>query len=288
MFESERHKNCLKRQYPWYRKGISEQDLIPETHTPYDMPLRVRRARFRSMKENNSLDIDTKRAALKAAPSVVALLSYTGEEKLIQCCGVIIEKDGTNGYIVLTSAKLVRRPSDESVMENKLADNLKITICLDDGASHEGQVCAYDFHYNIAWIRFQSDSSIAIASLGQVDDYMNVNPAEEKSFHLRPHSSHFSIVPSHAIVAMGRYFVEPFHLMAAPGEINLARCDDFDCQELISGTCYITKCGEGGPLINLAGKVIGITFFEFCETPFLPINIAQKCWEHYKRYGVIW
>ncbi|PNX61694.1 serine protease htrA-like protein, partial [Trifolium pratense] len=67
------------------------------------------------------------------------------------------------------------------------------------------------------------DSSLATATLRQVDDYINVNPAEEKSFHLRPPSSHFNLVPGHAIVAVGRYFAKPFDLMAAPGEFMLVR-----------------------------------------------------------------
>jgi S1-C subfamily serine protease len=174
-------------------------------------------------------------------------------------------------------------------MEDKLAENLKVMIFLYDGRSYEGEVRAYDFHYNIAWIRFQSDSSLAAAALRQVDDYINVNPAEEKSFRLRPHSSHFNLVPGHAIVAVGRYFAKPFDLMAAPGEFTLGRCD-FDCKELFMGTCQTTRCGEGGALINISGEVIGITFFyDFgFTTPFLPINIANKCWEHYKRYGGLW
>ena len=81
-----------------------------------------------------------------------------------------------------------------------------------------GEVCAYDFHFNIAWIRFQSDISLPTAILRQVDDYINVNPAQDKSFPLRPHSSHFNLVPGHPIVVVGRYFTKPFDLMAAPGQ----------------------------------------------------------------------
>lgn len=90
-----------------------------------------------------------------------------------------------------------------------------------DGSSYEGQVCVHDFHYNIAWVQFQSDSSFPIARIKQVDDYINVNPAQDKSSHLRPHSTHFNLVPGHAIVVVGGYFTKPFDLMAAPGEFEL-------------------------------------------------------------------
>ncbi|KAL6493334.1 hypothetical protein OROGR_033093 [Orobanche gracilis] len=87
-----------------------------------------------------------------------------------------------------------------------------------------------------------------------------------ESFHICPNSTHFSLVPGHAIAAVGRYFAKPFDLMAAPDH---------------------KKCGEVGALINLSGEVIGITFcYEYgFTTPFMPINIALKFWEHYKRYG---
>lgn len=156
-----------------------------------------------------------------------------------QCSGVIIENDANNAHIVLTSANLIRRPTQENVMEDNLsdeedfmedslADNLKVKIFLYDGQSYEGQVCAFDFHFNIAWIRFQSDRSLPTAIVRQVDDYINVNPAKDKPFHHRRCSSHFNLVPGHPIVAVGRYFSKPFDLMAAPGQFTLGRCD-FDC-----------------------------------------------------------
>ncbi|WJX57547.1 hypothetical protein P8452_43096 [Trifolium repens] len=165
--------------------------------------------------------------------------------------------------------------------------SLLVMIYLYDGGSYEGE----------------SDSSLATAKLRQVDDFINVNPAVEKSFHLRPYSSHFNLVPGHAIVVVGHYFAKPFDLMAAPGEFilflqsslvrnsclflfGLDRCD-IDCKELFMGTYMTRKCGEGGTLINPSGEVICIIFYyEFgFSTPFMPINIAQRCWEHYKRYG---
>jgi len=158
-------------------------------------------------------------------------------------------------------------------------------IYLYDGLSYEGQVCAFDFHFNIAWIRFQSDRSLPTAILRQVDDYINVNPAEDKPFHHRRHCSHFNLVPGHPIVAVGRYFLKPFDLMAAPSQFtsvrlyyitynssnlyilvysggyiysllpnscfflsSLARCD-FDCKELFMGTCKTTSVISLSPSI---------------------------------------
>ncbi|MCI26674.1 protease Do-like 14-like, partial [Trifolium medium] len=74
--------------------------------------------KFHKKGDNGHLDIHTKKAVLKVSSSIVALLSYTGEQELTQCSGVIIENDGNNGHIVLTSANLIRRPTKEYVMED--------------------------------------------------------------------------------------------------------------------------------------------------------------------------
>ncbi|KAK2375604.1 putative protease Do [Trifolium repens] len=252
----------LKEENPWFRENICEQlgEFNPEYYN-----------------DNAHLDIHRKKAVLKVSSSVVTLLSYTGEQELTQCSGVIIENDGNNGHIVLTSANLIRRHTEEDLMEDNLAESLKVMIYLYDGGSYKEEVSAYDFHYNIAWIRFQSDSSLTAVKLRQVDDFINVNPSEEKSFHLRPYSCHFNLIPGHAIVSVGRYFAKPFDLMAAPGEFPLDRCD-IDCKELFMGTCKTKKCGEGGALINLSGEAIGIIFYyDFgFSTPFMPIDIAQR------------
>jgi hypothetical protein len=55
----------------------------------------------------------------------------TGEQELTHCSGVIIENDGNNGHIVLTSANLIRRHTEEDLMEDNLAESLKdcVYIC---------------------------------------------------------------------------------------------------------------------------------------------------------------
>ncbi|KAK1362944.1 hypothetical protein POM88_038505 [Heracleum sosnowskyi] len=44
-------------------------------------------------------------------------------------------------------------------------------------------------------------------------------------------------------------------------------------------------CGDGGPLVNHSGEVIGIIYDNLGSTPFMPIHIAFKWWEHFKTFG---
>lgn len=251
------------------------------------MELHLKYPTFSQKKMNKYLDTDTKRAALAASLSVVALMSYTGEKELKKCSGTIIEADNDVG-IVLTSANLIRRPTDEEFVQNALADDLKVVVVPGDGQAYEGEICAFDFHYNLVAIRFKANSPLRSAKLRLVDDSVNINPqhglGEETAFQLKRHSSLFKLFPGQAVIGIGRYFAEPYELMAAPGEFSLGCCD-YDCKELFQALCRMTSCGDGGPLINQSGEVIGIAFYDIFQTPFLPINLVCKWWEHYKRHG---
>uniref|UniRef100_A0A1D1ZEB5 Putative protease Do-like 14 n=1 Tax=Anthurium amnicola TaxID=1678845 RepID=A0A1D1ZEB5_9ARAE len=206
---------------PW------ERDAKEESYSPdvinYIRNYSRRHPKFYSFPENLYLDIYTKRAALKASPAVVSLVSYSDEEEIFHSSGTVIEGDDTSG-IVLTSASLIRCPTNK----NAVVDNVKVVAFLSDGKSYEGQILAYDLYYNIAALRIQSNAPLPIASLTHLDDSITVDPnelcsREEKAFQLRPHSSSFNLIPGDKVIAIGRYFIKPFELMAAPGEFRLGK-----------------------------------------------------------------
>ncbi|KAI8537870.1 hypothetical protein RHMOL_Rhmol09G0057800 [Rhododendron molle] len=230
------------------------------------------------------LDINTKIAALKVSASLVSLVSRTGSEPFFKGSGTIIESeevDGTHFSTILTSASLLRSTPESDA----IPDDIKIDVYLSDGKSSEGQVFAYDFHYNIATIKIKTELALPSAALRFLDDSILVDPsAILESSQLHPHSDLFKLCPGDMVVAIGRHFDDHCDLMAAPGEFSLD-VFKFDCKELFRATCQITKCGIGGPLINLYGEVIGVNFYDHKCTPFLPINIAVKCLEHFKKYG---
>ncbi|KAK1380068.1 Protease Do-like 14-like protein [Heracleum sosnowskyi] len=239
---------------------------------------------FKTFDCNNSLDCDTKATIVEASPSVVALISYSDSIQLIQGCGTIIERHDDT-IIVLTSANLIRRPTSEPFGENTLADNITVHAHLCGGDLYEGgEVHAYDFHYNIAFIRFSFVPKVA--KVARINDSIDVRSRRTSwpLFCLLPHSRSCKLTPGDRIIIMGRSFAEPFEPMAAPGEYCLEQTT-YDCKELFTTSCKITKCGDGGPVINSLGELIGVAFHDTSVIPCLPIKIAYKWWEHYKEYG---
>lgn len=124
-----------------------------------------------------------------------------------------------------------------------------------DGHSYTGgEVCAYDFHYNLAAIKFISEKTPSLPHFGlaklaklgqgdddlvdigssetshpplrhakkaQMDDSVDVDSSRsnQPSFLLRPHSgSSEQLTPGDGVIVLGRYFAEPFQPMVAPGE----------------------------------------------------------------------
>ncbi|KAF3667266.1 hypothetical protein FXO38_08688 [Capsicum annuum] len=234
---------------------------------------------FNLYPQNENIDIYTKRASLKASPSVVFLQFFSGEDATCECSGFIIES--TNTYTIILTAASTSFETDDT----------KVIVHVSDGRSFDGQIEAYDLHYNIAAIKIQLDTPLPTASLAYLDDSITIDPShnvKEESFQLRPHSSSFNIIPGDLVIALGRFIRHPYFqghsIMAAPGLFSISRCRH-DCKELFTASCRITSCGIGGPLINRFGGVIGICLHDDISTAFLPINIASIWWEHYKKYG---
>ncbi|KAM3252943.1 putative protease Do-like 14 [Capsicum annuum] len=272
-----RHKSqCEEAHNPWERepkKPRCSREVIQKLENSNLM-----RQKFNVYPQNLHLDIYTKKAALKASPSVVSLESHSGEGVILQSSGVIIENVNTCS-IVLTSANLLKCFTSR----NFEADDVKVIVHLSSGRSLNGQIEAYNFYYNIAAIKIQSDTQLPTASLVQLKDAITVDPCKlHVDVTLVPHLSSFDLVPGDAVIALGR-FIEPYDIMVAPGEFSIDSCQ-YDCKELFMASCRVTECGIGGPLINHNGEVIGICLRDGVYTAFLPINIASMWWQHYKKY----
>nr|XP_034928277.1 putative protease Do-like 14 [Populus alba] len=222
-------------------------------------------------------DDDTNLAALKVSLSVVCLAAYDrgSGEKCFACTGTIVECEGAAGddgkfeATILTSASLFHSYRDPS--------QITVEVHLSDGSSYEGEVSAFDLHYNIATVKFKPDKPPQKARLKWIDDSMSLQPDND---HTMVEANFFNLCPGDKVIALARVQDQYHHkLLVSSGDFSIYCCG-LDCQELLMTTCEISTPFIGGPLINWDGEVIGINFFWKGQTPFLPINIAFRCLDY--------
>lgn len=101
-----------------------------------------------------------------------------------------------------------------------------------DGHLYEGgEVWAYDFHYNLAVLRFVLETPFHPAKLARIIESVDVHSSRtsQPSFHLRSHlrSRPSELTPGDAVIVLGIYFAEPFEPMTALGEYWLENLQDF-------------------------------------------------------------
>ncbi|XP_022765645.1 putative protease Do-like 14 [Durio zibethinus] len=248
------------------------------------------------VKQNIYLNLRTKVSALKVSPSLVALVSHSGDgDLLFACSGTIFEcqhQDNSDEFIatILTSATLLTGRSPSSNAD--IAPNIQVDVYLWDGKTCQGEISACDIHFNLALIKIRSNQRLPTPIFKHLDDSMTLTlprVLDSTSYELHSQqdmlqgSNSFKICAGDKVIALGRHYLS-HELMAAPGVFRFGYCD-LDCEQLCIASCKITMGGIGGPLINRHGEVIGINFYSELFTPFLPINAVSKCLENLKNHG---
>lgn len=181
--------------------------------------------------------------ALRLSSSVVSLASFNGNTRLFACTGILIECTS-----VLTSASLLRSSDDE----HKIDDDLRIEVRLPNKQFVTGKLQHCSLHYNLAVVNIMASPDLPTANL----------------YH------HVQFEPCCKVVAVGRIFASG-SLTATSGTLT-DKSSNFDCTELLTSTCKITKAGIGGPLIDFDGNFLGMNFYDEEETPFIPRNIILE------------
>jgi putative serine protease PepD len=174
---------------------------------------------------------DVQSVVEKAQPSVVAIefnTTVTQRGRTVQGSGagsgVIISSDG----LVLTNAHVV---------EN--ATNLKVT--LSDGSKYNATIIGSDTTQDIALVQMQGASNLPAATLG----------------------SSASLHVGQAVVAIGNALDLDGSLTVTSGIVSakdrsLSNSDGSTLAHLIQTDAAINSGNSGGPLLNMAGEVVGI------------------------------
>ncbi|KAG6740162.1 hypothetical protein POTOM_055598 [Populus tomentosa] len=163
-------------------------------------------------------DDDTNLAALKVSLSVVCLAAYDrgSGEKCFACTGTIVECEGAAGddgkfeATILTSASLFHSYRDPS--------QITVEVHLSDGSSYEGEVSAFDLHYNIATVKFKPDKPPQKARLKWIDDSMSLQPDND---HTMVEANFFNLCPGDKVIALARVQDQYHHkLLVSSGDFR--------------------------------------------------------------------
>ncbi|KAJ6856214.1 protease Do-like 14 [Populus alba x Populus x berolinensis] len=163
-------------------------------------------------------DDDTNLAALKVSVSVVCLAAYDrgSGEKCFACTGTIVECEGAAGddgkfeATILTSASLFHSYRDPS--------QITVEVHLSDGSSYEGEVSAFDLHYNIATVKFKPDKPPQKARLKWIDDSMSLQPDND---HTMVEANFFNLCPGDKVIALARVQDQYHHkLLVSSGDFR--------------------------------------------------------------------
>nr|XP_017253191.1 PREDICTED: uncharacterized protein LOC108223434 isoform X2 [Daucus carota subsp. sativus] len=209
--------------------------------------------------EMKRFGVDLEVIASKIAPSVVAVSSFYGSKIKFDCSGLIIHwSSSEKEAIILTSAKLLYYPKGSEV-------EFHLIVRMADGTLLLAKEDHVDYYYNLLTLK--------------------VKPVvEPEVVDLR--SRQAGIVDGMNVISFGRSLLT-FTLYGDRGKLS-EYPPSFGCYELSATNCGIPEIGEGGPLVNDEGYVVGINFFgHYRCAQALPTPTILSCLEMWKSFSTV-
>uniref|UniRef100_A0A0E0QRU4 PDZ domain-containing protein n=1 Tax=Oryza rufipogon TaxID=4529 RepID=A0A0E0QRU4_ORYRU len=196
--------------------------------------------------------LSAKEVALSISKSIVSLISSVG---------TMVDHVGSATWI-LTSATLVRKCDND--YDAYQEGDVKIEVLLHNKTITEGFLAMCSLQYNIAVVTIEPQFDLPLVKLHDVPVCY--------SMLCRP------------VIAVARNFKSKT-LLVRCGEMTRER-SELDCDELLVCTCPVSKVFIGGLVMDLERRILGITFYDKDTVPFLPIEIAVRCLEHFKNFSI--
>jgi hypothetical protein len=203
--------------------------------------------------------LSAKEVALSISKSIVSLISSVDGKVLFTCSGTMVDHVGSATWI-LTSATLVRKCDND--YDAYQEGDVKIEVLLHNKTITEGFLAMCSLQYNIAVVTIEPQFDLPLVKLHDVPVCY--------SMLCRP------------VIAVARNFKSKT-LLVRCGEMTRER-SELDCDELLVCTCPVSKVFIGGLVMDLERRILGITFYDKDTVPFLPIEIAVRCLEHFKNF----
>ncbi|CAO2036889.1 unnamed protein product [Urochloa humidicola] len=197
---------------------------------------------------------------LRVARSIVSVSSIAPDGKAIwQCTGIVVGWDEAKKCArILTSCHIVR---DTGTL---LDPKPKIHVRLPNRSVAEGQLLFFNKHYNIVLLEIVADFPLRLPSFGSSPNY------GQEVFVLARDKESFLSARHGAIV----WRDEP---------------DPFSGNYHMFLSCQLSGSGNGGPVIDHDGNVIGMAFFCISEYPAKLVSISTMltCIEMWMKFSRI-
>uniref|UniRef100_A0A0E0M1M1 PDZ domain-containing protein n=1 Tax=Oryza punctata TaxID=4537 RepID=A0A0E0M1M1_ORYPU len=206
--------------------------------------------------------LSAKEVALSISKSIVSLISSVDGKVLFTCSGSVVDHVGSATWI-LTSATLVRKCDND--YDAYQEGDVKIEVLLHNKTITEGCLAMCSLQYNIAVVTIEPQFDLPLVKLHDLPVCY--------SMLCRP------------VIAVARNFKSKT-LLVRCGEMTRER-SELDCDELLVCTCPVSKVFIGGLVMDFERRILGITFYDKDTVPFLPIEIAVRCLEHFKNFRTL-
>ncbi|XP_037439292.1 uncharacterized protein LOC119307314 isoform X1 [Triticum dicoccoides] len=229
-------------------------------------PTRFHIAELFSVRESGS------QAVLSAAKFLLGVSSSLDGEPLRRCSGFWVDWDAEKKTgLVLTTARLIRtKDAPYSVWTGgqEYAPNADVTVHLLNGTSAKGELVYYQPHYDIAFLNVEVDQPIKLPSLREKD----VEFAQEVFQLGRDNSLNLRITYARA------EYLNP-NLFERHHNVYFCSPDGHDDDN--------NEYDNGGLVIDLSGKVVGMVNDPERFGSFIPSSILLNCFDSWKKYRYI-
>ncbi|CAO1943808.1 unnamed protein product [Urochloa humidicola] len=202
-----------------------------------------------------------KEILLDASKSILSLSAYLDGKEINRCTGIVIEWNEEKGYgIILTSAWLIctNKPfSDWS--DKEYASKAKVLIHLLDGSTLNSKLLYFSEHYDLAFYEVSGDLQLKILTL-------ETNLECGQDLCLLARDMKMDLICK----AVNVKYLDP--------------CEHQHNHYLFVNHS-IPKCGSGGALADLNGRVAGLLFCTLPLTAFIPSSLILKCSVLLRKFG---
>ncbi|CAO1943806.1 unnamed protein product [Urochloa humidicola] len=203
-----------------------------------------------------------KEVLLDASKSILSPSAYVDYKEINRCTGIVVEWNEENRWgIVLTSACLITTKKPFSDWSDKeYAFGAKVLVHLLDGSSVNSNLLYFSKHYDLAFYEVCGDLNLKILPLEANLEY------------------------GHDLCLLAR----DMKMNLICNAVNVKYIDPCEHQYnhyLFINYSPIPKCGSGGALANLNGKVVGMLFCTLPLTAFIPSSLILRCAELLRKFG---